>query len=413
VRWYATFNISLMMWLALQGVALMQGRQAFDMPAFEIVVHAMPALFLGATITQIDLPPRRAWLPWLPVAAGALLLLVPGVHDAPISRLWQVVGWSLGALVYIGRALRGRSHRSATRRVTRGAKTLELVLSGLVPVGVIGAILLQGAFVLYVLPLMTVFVQVLIFTGVVYHRFYDIDVRAARTHELAAAAAEQDRLALLGELSATIAHEIRNPLTGIRSLAQQLSGPVIEDERRLRYTEVILDETARLDRIVGNLTDLARRSAANGVRRHEPTALGPLFEDLVLLVEPRAHRAHVTIRAPATDIIVHASREALAQALLNLLLNAIAHAPQHSVVELDARADRTLVVIRVRDRGPGVPPDRRESIFEPFHTRGGTGLGLTVVRRLAEEHGWRIAVTDAEGGGAAFSITTRAGQAST
>jgi signal transduction histidine kinase len=60
-----------------------------------------------------------------------------------------------------------------------------------------------------------------------------------------------------------------------------------------------------------------------------------------------------------------------------------------------------------------VPPDRRESIFEPFHTRGGTGLGLTVVRRLAEEHGWRIAVTDAEGGGAAFSITTRAGQAST
>jgi signal transduction histidine kinase len=278
---------------------------------------------------------------------------------------------------------------------------------------VTGAILLQGAFVLYVLPLMTVVVQVLIFTGVVYHRFYDIDVRVARTHELAAAAAEQDRLALLGELSATIAHEIRNPLTGIRSLAQQLSGPVNEDERRLRYTEVILDETARLDRIVGNLTDLARRSAANGVRRHEPTALGPLFEDLVLLVEPRAHRAHVTIRAPATDIIVHASREALAQALLNLLLNAIAHAPQHSVVELDARADRTLVVIRVRDRGPGVPPDRRESIFEPFHTRGGTGLGLTVVRRLAEEHGWRIAVTDAEGGGAAFSITTRAGQAST
>jgi signal transduction histidine kinase len=263
-------------------------------------------------------------------------------------------------------------------------------------------VLAQGAFVLIILPVLVVTVLLLIFMGVVNHRFYDIEVRASRTGDLAAAAAEHDRLALLGELSATIAHEVRNPLTGIRSLTQMIAEPTVEDEKRVRYAGVILDEVARLDRIVGNLTDLARRSSI-GTARTAATELDPLFEDLRLLVDARARRAGVSVRIEPGAQIVHAPREALAQALLNLLLNAIAHAPADSTVTLRSTLDNG-VTMSVSDEGPGVPDAERDRIFEPFHTRGGTGLGLTVVRRLADEHNWNVKVANADSGGAVFSI---------
>jgi signal transduction histidine kinase len=160
---------------------------------------------------------------------------------------------------------------------------------------------------------------------------------------------------------------------------------------------VIIGEIGRLDRIVGNLTDLARRHAVDDFSGDEATPLTPLFEDLQLLVESRARRAGVSIQASAGELTVHASREALAQALLNLLLNALAHAPPRTAVELSAVRASGGVSVRVRDRGNGIPEDQRERIFDPFHsTSGGTGLGLAVVRRLAREHGWSIDIADAD-----------------
>jgi len=317
--------------------------------------------------------------------------------QSPLTMPWQAVAWGVPAFLHARwRSLRAR---------TAGARMLNLLLTVVVPVGVVGAMLLEGGFVFYALPIMTIAIQLLVFTGIVYHSFYDIEVRAARTGELAAGAAEQDRLALLGELAATIAHEVRNPLTGIRSLTQRIGEEPLDQERRRRYTDVVLGEISRLDRIVGNLTDIARRTTTNGAATRGPTALAPLFEDLQLLVEARARRTGVSIVTAPGELVVHASREALAQALLNLLLNAVAHAPPHSTVELSAARVNDGVLLRVRDHGPGIPPEQRARIFEPFHTeRGGTGLGLAVVRRLAEEHGWTVDVADATGHGAEFRV---------
>jgi signal transduction histidine kinase len=104
--------------------------------------------------------------------------------------------------------------------------------------------------------------------------------------------------------------------------------------------------------------------------------------------------------------MVNATRDAVTQALLNLLLNAINHAPEHTTIDLVAqyRADGTDVM--VRDRGPGIPASQRDHIFEPFYTTRaeGTGLGLSVVRHLAREHGWTISVNDAPGGGTEFHL---------
>ena len=396
------FNIFIMLWLGFQGWALARGMMPTSLIGFRFAVHMLPALFL-ATVVGGGEDRARSWLPFAAVLLGLALFPILERSDWSSARIWHLGGWCTGAAMYAWRAIRSRGRSSRARgRTTRSERALELVLSGLVPIGVTGAILAQGAFVLIILPVLTVTVLLLIFFGVVHHRFYDIEVRAARTGDLAAAAAEHDRLALLGELSATIAHEVRNPLTGIRSLTQMIAEPTVEDDRRVRYAGVILDEVTRLDRIVGNLTDLARRSS-RGTAQNAATELGPLFEDLRLLVDARARRAAVTVRIDAGVPIVNAPREALAQALLNLLLNAIAHAPANSTVTLRSVDDEG-VTMSVSDEGPGVPDGERDRIFEPFHTRGGTGLGLTVVRRLADEHGWHVTVTNADRGGAVFSI---------
>jgi signal transduction histidine kinase len=306
------------------------------------------------------------------------------------------------------RALRSRPHEAARP----GARVLKQALLVIVPIAVIGIILLGGSFLLYVMPLVTIVIQFLIFIGVVHHRFYDIEVRAARSGELAAQAAEQERLALLGELSATLAHEIRNPLTGMRSLTQRLAEPNVDDERRTRYAGVILGEVGRLERIVGNLLDIGRRNIVRSDTT-EHTSLEPLFDDLLLLVDARARRAQVTVEREATTASAAAPRDALAQALLNLLLNAIAHTPAGGRVRIDAHEHEDgRVEVRVSDTGPGVPPAARETIFEPFHTRGlGAGLGLAVVRRLARELDWQVGVGEADGGGACFHVTLPAARA--
>ncbi|HEU4881648.1 MAG TPA: HAMP domain-containing sensor histidine kinase, partial [Longimicrobium sp.] len=235
-------------------------------------------------------------------------------------------------------------------------------------------------------------------------RFYDIEIRAVRTGELAAAAAEQERLAVVGELSASLAHEIRNPLTGVRSLAQRLAEEEIPDDKRRRYASVILEEVGRVERLVANLLGIAKR--APRVRDAEArTPLAPLFDDLALLVTGRAEKAGVRVTVDAHGATAHSAREPLAQALLNLLLNAVDHTPAGGTVSLAALTVEDGTTITVRDGGPGVPREQRERIWEPFHTGGGgTGLGLAVVRRVAREEGWTVDVGDAPGGGAEFRI---------
>jgi signal transduction histidine kinase len=154
---------------------------------------------------------------------------------------------------------------------------------------------------------------------------------------------------------------------------------------------------------VANLLGIARRAPRPSPASR--TELAPLFEDLTLLTQGRAERTRVRLTADAATSVLHAAPEPLAQALLNLLLNAVNHSPAGGTVALRAEAADGGVRISVSDQGPGVPADERELIWEAFHTGGdGTGLGLAVVRRLAEEEGWRVAVDDVPGGGARFTL---------
>jgi signal transduction histidine kinase len=408
VRWHAAFSFWLMAWLALQGWFALAPISPVGARVFGWVVHLMPVFFFAATLVETHEARDRTGIAIVLFGVLTAHWLQP-LRAGSSALVWHSFLWGSAAILRLV-ARRPRGRRPAEPRP--GERALVTILAVIVPVAVIAGIATRGAFLIYVLPLVTVLIQFLVFIGVVHHRFYDIEVRAARSGELATQAAEQERLALLGELSATLAHEIRNPLTGMRSLAQRLGEPDIDAGRRARYAAVILGEIGRLDRIVGNLLDLAKRSAV----RADPVAttpLAPLFDDVLLLVDARARRAHVTLQRDDAGLAVAAARDPLAQVLLNLLLNAIAHSPPGGRVTLSAspHGDER-VEIRVRDMGGGVPAEERERVFEPFHSRGlGAGLGLAVVRRIAHELDWQIGVADAAGGGAAFYVRVPASAA--
>lgn len=417
VRWYTLFNATIVLWLLTQGMdALDTGDTLWDV-AHGMAVTLLPGTFVASGL--VDAGIGRGWWSWAVLAVGAVLAVLVGDAvtgtAAPaleaVLLAWHAVGW-LGGSWLIARG----AARHPRARAPRVLTTLALLL--IVPVSVVVGMLLGGwAFFNYVLPLMMVGVQLLVFYGVVRLRFYDIDVRTARTGELAAQIATGERLALLGELSASVAHEVRNPLTGIRSLAQRLAEDDLDSGQRRRYAGVVLEEVGRLDRVVGNLLGIARHAPTS--YSAGPTPLAPLFDDLALLVSTHASRKGVTLRFEADDVSAAAPREALAQALLNLVLNAIAHSPERGRTTLLARAADTErgadhaggdVVLVVRDSGSGIPRAERERVFEPFVTAtgGGVGLGLGMVRRLADELGWSLEVDDAPGGGAEFRIVVPA-----
>jgi serine beta-lactamase-like protein LACTB, mitochondrial len=402
-RWFAAFDAAIAVWLAAQGWAFATDDWERMRPLVSGAVHLCPGLFLAFAFSE------TRWRRWGPALAIVLALALLPIDQRSIDQryaevlltAWNVGAWGAATALLVGSM---RKHLRAPAPQRRATWVVVTLLVMVFPLGVGGGMVGGGFVTAYVMPLLMVWVQALVFVGVARLRFYDIEVRAARTGELAAGAAEQERLAVVGELAASLAHEIRNPLTGVRSLAQRLAEEEVEETKRRRYAAVILEEVGRVERLVANLLGIARR-APRRAASDAATPLASLFDDLALLLGSRAAKAGVRIVSDAGSVAAPAAREPLAQALLNLLLNALDHAPRGTAVDLSARETADSIEVIVRDHGPGVPATERERIWEPFHSgSGGTGLGLAVVRRLAREEGWTVDVSDAPGGGAEFRI---------
>ena len=230
-------------------------------------------------------------------------------------------------------------------------------------------------------------------------------IRAAR-----ARLAQSEKLAALGQLSATIAHEVRNPLAVIRSAAQSLGENVAAgDAEGHRACQFITAEIDRLTNVVGSLLAFARPLRLEP----RPVPVDELFDGALLLAAPDLTRQHVRVaRAPAaTPLRVHADVDLMRQVLVGLLINAIEAVGPDGEVSLDARSRDDVVEIEVSDSGPGVPAELRARIFEPFFTTRarGTGLGLPIARQIIEAHGGKLEVGEGRGGGACFIVRLPAG----
>ncbi|MCA9691436.1 MAG: ATP-binding protein [Nannocystaceae bacterium] len=207
----------------------------------------------------------------------------------------------------------------------------------------------------------------------------------------------QRHLAALGEMSAVLAHEIRNPLTSLKGHAQLLAEALPDDGRPRQKAERIVHEAVRLQDLTTALLDFAR----SGEIRREPTDVVALIEDAASSAgTPCALTAEgAPERWPLDPLRIH-------QVLLNLLKNA-RQADPDGTPAVTVREHAGALHITVRDHGDGIDPAMIERIFEPFQTSRvqGTGLGLSVARRVVELHGGTITAGDAPGGGAEFHLT--------
>ena len=225
---------------------------------------------------------------------------------------------------------------------------------------------------------------------------------------------ERDRLATLGEMSAGLAHEIRNPLAAIKAAAQEIE-PTSIPEGDQELFEIIVAEVNRLNTVVSQFLDYARPfrgtfstlSANDCVRR----TVQLLARDLGRDVE-----VEVDLRDPLPDI--NGDAEQLQQVLINLVLNAAEAMERKGKIEISTRQVETrsslfglrdadeAIEIRVRDYGPGIPEEVRENLFIPFFTTKtrGTGLGLPLCQRIVQHHSGALEVHSVAGQGAMFSI---------
>jgi len=225
---------------------------------------------------------------------------------------------------------------------------------------------------------------------------------------LQAEAARRERLAALGGMAAVLAHEIRNPLGGIKGVAQFLKEKSPSDPGQGEMLQAIAAEATRLERLVNDLLTYARpRPPELGA-----TDLPATIREVLALTQPATDAAAVDVRLNVADALplLAADAEQIKQLLGNLVRNALQAMPTGGTLTITIRLQRrgaanargaAVVEIGVEDTGPGMPAADLPSIFEPFYTTRakGTGLGLAICRQIAEAHGGsiRVARTGPEG----------------
>jgi signal transduction histidine kinase len=227
---------------------------------------------------------------------------------------------------------------------------------------------------------------------------------------------ERDRLAALGEMSAGLAHEIRNPLAAIKGAVQYLDpGKLPPDDRE--FLEIVIDEVNRLNGVVTQFLDYSRPLKPS----MEPGNVNEILERTFKLLQqdvPPSVAVELDL-APGIPRVT-CDAEQLKQVFLNLALNAFQAMPRGGRLRVSTRVLRDelafwregarkadAVEIRFHDTGPGIPEEARESIFVPFYTtkEKGTGLGLAICQRIVKAHAGTIGVRSPPDGGAEFLVS--------
>lgn len=233
--------------------------------------------------------------------------------------------------------------------------------------------------------------------------FQDLTERRRMEEQLRRA----DRLAAVGQLAASIAHEVRNPLAAI-SGSIQLLDEELKGQGHERLLGVILREADRLKLITGQFLDQVRmpRPSENGC-----DLVASLEETLFLLQQSEEWRSSTRLRfEKRTETLpVMADRDRLKQIFWNIGLNALQAMPGGGTLAVAVEADGEFGTVKFCDSGEGIPAEQFSKIFEPFYTTKGrgTGLGLSIAKRLVEDLGGRIEVKSPPGGGATFQIFVR------
>jgi PAS domain S-box-containing protein len=229
----------------------------------------------------------------------------------------------------------------------------------------------------------------------------DITARKAAEEKLA----QQAALAQVGQMAAVVAHEVRNPLAGIKGAMQILIGRRPAGDSEL---PVMRDITSRIDALSELIDDMMEYARPKPLR-YSTVEIRSLLTDAVTLVRRDPLAQALDIRIEGEPLTVTIDREMVRSAVLNLLVNAVQALAGHGRITAAVVRGEETATIEIRDTGPGIPPQIREQVFEPFFTtksRGG-GLGLAIARRTAERHGGTLALDCPPEGGTVVTLVLR------
>jgi len=224
-------------------------------------------------------------------------------------------------------------------------------------------------------------------------------------------AALWQRMSAIESFAADVAHEIKNPLSSLRSAVETVAR--IEDPvKRRRLMAIIQDDVERLDRLISDISDASRLDAELSRQEVSPTDIGAMVKALVEVHETtrieNAPRVLLDIAERGRDLIVPGIESRLSQVFVNVIANAVSFSPPNGEIRIRARLDGRAVLVSVEDEGPGIPEDKLTAIFDRFYSerpageKFGThsGLGLSISKQIIEAHRGRIWAenrTDADG----------------
>ncbi|KJR46487.1 Two-component sensor PilS [Desulfosporosinus sp. I2] len=216
---------------------------------------------------------------------------------------------------------------------------------------------------------------------------------------------QTERLTALGHMSAGLAHEIRNPLGIMKVSIQLLAQEKVDDRVVSEYCRVLLEECERLNRLVSEFLSFARpkEPVRGGI------ALGKLLDEGVSLIQPALGQHHIELKQARSQVdeqVVEVDPDQIKQVILNILLNAIDAQGEGGVIKLEGVRQVGFVGFAVSDDGSGISPDDMPYIYDPFFTtkERGTGLGLSVVHSILDQHGGKISTTNRTDGGVRVEI---------
>ena len=238
--------------------------------------------------------------------------------------------------------------------------------------------------------------------------FYNQHSHLEKIRTLEVEIGRQERLSELGNLAATVAHEIRNPLNSVSMGLQRLGSefsPTQDQDQYRRFIDLMQGEVQRLNSIVEQFLSLARPISFN----YEEVRIGEMLTELSTFVlgDPKQSKIQVRVVAPTGLPTIRADRNHLKQVLLNLVLNGMQAMPQGGTLTIEASADDHSLFLTVADSGTGIPPADFPKIFDAYFTTKatGSGLGLAIARRIVEAHGGEIVAETEPGRGSRFRIT--------
>jgi signal transduction histidine kinase len=213
-----------------------------------------------------------------------------------------------------------------------------------------------------------------------------------------------ERLYAIGQLSAGLAHEIRNPLGSIEGAAAILQRDAGPDERRREFLEIIQKECRRLNRLLSNFLDFARPRPPD----YQSVDVSALLDSVISLASHAVGREGIRLRKELSADLppIQSDPEQLKQVILNLAINAIQAMPEGGEIVIAARHRGGQVVLEVRDQGCGISAEHLDRIFDPFFTtkENGTGLGLSVAHQIVTQHGGVLTAESNPDRGMTFSV---------